>query len=66
MSAQVYSLLAKLLGEIRSFLEGESIDLSLLSLTCGVNVTHYKSVQHSFSTLPVGIEKTQVVFKTNQ
>ena len=50
----------------RSFLEEESIDLSSkISVTCGGNISHYKSVHHRLSTLPLRIENTLAVFKTN-
>ena len=51
MSAQVYSVLGQTGGRRKAFLEWKSIDLSYeLSLTCGGNVTHYKSVHHPIAT----------------
>ena len=40
--------------------------ISKLSLSGGVNVNYYKNADHPISTLPVGIVKTLVIFKTNQ
>ena len=51
MSDQVYLFLTKLKGKRKAFFEWKSIDLSFeLSLTCGVNVTYYKSVHHPIPT----------------
>ena len=68
MSAQVYSLLGQTEKGKEAFLEGASIDLSSkLCLTYGDNINYYKRIYlHPLSPLPVGIGKTQVVFKTNQ
>ena len=67
MSALVYSLPGQTEGRRKVFLERASKDLfSKLSLTYGGNVNHYKSVHYPLSTLPMGIEKTLSVFKTNK
>ena len=51
--------LAKLEEEGRPFLERASLDSSSkLSLTYDCNVSYYKNVYHSLSTLPVGIGNT--------
>ena len=67
MSAKYILFLAKLKGEGRPFLEGASIYLSSkLSLSCGDNVKHCKSVHHPLSTLPVGIGNTLAAFIINK
>ena len=59
--------LVKLKGEGRPFLEWTSIYLSSkLSFACGGNVNFYKSVHHPIPTLPVEMQNTQAIFKTNQ
>ena len=51
MSAQVYSVPGQTEGRRKAFLECKSIDLSYkLSLTCGGNVSYYKSVHHHVPT----------------
>ena len=51
LSAQVYSVPGRTEGRITSFLEWKSIDLSSkLSLTCGLNVSYYKSVHYRILT----------------
>ena len=67
MSAQVYSVPDQTEGKKKAFLEWTSIDLSSkLSLTCGGNVTYYKSGHHPTPILTVGIRNTLATFKTNQ
>ena len=67
MSAQLYSKPGQTEGRRKAFLDWASIDLSSeLSFTCGGKVNYYKSVHHPIPTLPVGIEKTLAIFKTNQ
>ena len=67
MSAQVYSVPGQTEGRRKAFLEGTSVDLtSKLSLTCGGNVSYYKSVHHPIPTLPVGTGSTLATFKTDQ
>ena len=51
MSAQVYSVPGKTEARRKAFLEWKIIDLSHeLSLTCGGNVSYYKSVHHPIPT----------------
>ena len=51
MSAQVYSVPGQIEGRSKTFSEWKSIDLSHeLSLTCGSNVTYYKSVYQPIPT----------------
>ena len=51
MNAQVYSALGTTDGRRKSYLEWNSIDLSYkVSLTCGVNVKYYESVNHPILT----------------
>ena len=51
MSAQVYSVPGQTKGRRKAFLEWKSIDLSSkLSLTCGGNVSYYKSVHRPIPT----------------
>ena len=59
--------LTKLKGEERPFWIGQAqiYPLNYL-LHVGVKVNYYKSVHHPIPTLPVGIEKTLAIFKTNQ
>ena len=47
MSAQVYSVPGQTEGKRKAFLEWKSMELFYkLSLTCGGNVSYYKSVHH--------------------
>ena len=63
----MYSVAGRTKGRRKVFLQWTSIDLSSnLSLTCGDNKNYYKSVHHPIPTLPVRIENTLTVFKTNQ
>ena len=51
MSAQVYSVPGQTEGRRKAFFGMKSIDLSYdLSVTCGGNVNHYKSVHHLIPT----------------
>ena len=51
MNAQGYSAPGQTEGKRKTFFEQKSIDLSYeLSLTCGVNVSYYKSVDHPIPT----------------
>ena len=52
MSAQVYFVPGKTEARRKAFLEWKIIDLfHELSLTCGGNVSYYKSVHHPIPTL---------------
>ena len=51
MSAQVYSVSSQTEGRSRAFSEWKSIDLSHeQSLTCGGNISYYKSVHQPIPT----------------
>ena len=55
MFAQVYSVPSQTKGRRKALLEWKSIDLSSkLSLTCGGNVSYYKSVHHPIPTCENG------------
>ena len=67
MSAQIHSVTSQNEGRRNVFLEWTTIGLSSkVFLTCGGNVSYYKTVHHPISTLPVGIGNTITIFKTNQ
>ena len=54
------------LKEKEAFLERTNTSSSSkLSLTCPGNVNYYKGAHHPITTLPVEIEKTFEIFKTN-
>ena len=51
MSVHVYSVPGQIEGRKKAILEWKTIDLSSkLSLICGGNVNHYKSVHHPIPT----------------
>ena len=51
MNAQVYSVPGQTEGRRKALLEWKSIEVFYkLSLTCGGNVTYYKSVHHPIPT----------------
>ena len=51
MSIQVFSVPGQTEGKRKTFFKWKSMDLSYqISLTCGVNVNYYKSVDHSIPT----------------
>ena len=67
MSAQVYSVPGQTEGRMEAFLEWTSINVSHeLSLTCGGNVTYYKSVHQPIHTRENRIENILAIFKINQ